>query len=124
MLKIKLQAEKKTRSPSYNQFRMPWASALPFLDNKLAILIHRPRRACTITMFKNSHMAVEAYCGNHFTGHADKLNFLSEPPIGKLVCLRCETLAVEAGLPTSSELAGRHVHVGKLKAIRTCCNDQ
>ena len=26
-----------------------------------------------------------------------------------------------AGLPSAYELAGRHVHIGKIKAVQTCC---
>lgn len=26
-----------------------------------------------------------------------------------------------AGMPSAHELAGRHVHLGKIKAVQTCC---
>jgi len=32
-----------------------------------------------------------------------------------------EALAVAAGLPESSALVGRHVHIGGVKAYKLCC---
>ena len=49
------------------------------------------------------------------------LVFLSAPPADKLLCEACERNAVLAGLPSAYELAGRHVHLGKIKAVQTCC---
>ena len=49
------------------------------------------------------------------------LTFLAAPPADKLLCEACERSAVLAGLPSADELAGRHVHIGKIKAVQTCC---
>lgn len=49
------------------------------------------------------------------------LTFLAAPPDDKLLCEACERNAVLAGLPSADELAGRHVHLGKIKAVQTCC---
>ena len=47
--------------------------------------------------------------------------WLSPAEADKLLCAACERNAVLAGLPSAYELAGRHVHLGKLKAVQTCC---
>ena len=46
---------------------------------------------------------------------------LYAPPDDKLLCEACELSAVLAGLPSAYELAGRHVHLGRIKAVRVCC---
>lgn len=49
------------------------------------------------------------------------LTFLAAPPDDKLLCEACERSAVLAGPTSAYELAGRHVHLGKIKAVQTCC---
>lgn len=94
----------------------------PFLMNDRAILIHRPREATIYNHDKfPSHIAVKFWCGNTHN-HGKGMFFLSEPPIDRLVCEACEARAIMAGLPTSSELAGRHVCIGKLKAVVACAH--
>jgi len=99
------------------------SSAEPFLMNSRAILIHRPKN---VAIFDNanrpSHVAITNLCGATFTGDR-KFTFLAEPPEGRIVCAACEGRAVMMGLPTSSEIAGRHVCIGKLKAVKVCCTD-
>lgn len=102
---------------------MPWSSCLPFVDNKYAKLIHRPREVTTLTHFKYPYIAVKAYCGNSFNGK-DKFTFhdtLNEN--GKLLCARCEKIALENGLISADLIVGRHVHLGRLKAIKACCHE-
>jgi hypothetical protein len=98
-----------------------WKESLPFVENKMAILIHRPKK---VNLHKcgdrRPHISVEHYCGNTHSGDFDKLTFLEAPNENDLVCHACESRAVMAGLPSSSEIAGRHVHIGKLKAVKTC----
>lgn len=48
-------------------------------------------------------------------------SFLAAPPEDKILCARCEAIAVANGLPSAAELAGRHVHVGRTVAVMTCC---
>ncbi len=43
------------------------------------------------------------------------------PPDGRLLCERCEMMAVAAGELSASKLAGKHVHVGRMVPRRTCC---
>lgn len=102
---------------------MWWKSCLPFLENSRAVLIHRPVRVSVHKGFGYTWLGVGNYCGNHFTG-AKNLTFLSEVPEGKIVCARCEFEAVKAGLPSSDELMGKHVHIGGVKAFISCCKDK
>lgn len=104
-----------------------WTKTLPFLENSRAVLIHRPRFIDTIRRrryqngpFEEEWLAIENWCGNNFTGK-DKFTFHASPPSGGIVCQRCEEAAVRSGEKTSAELAGKHVHVGTVMAVRTCC---
>lgn len=96
-----------------------WKEAKPFVLNDRAILIHRPRQVTLYNIHKGPHIGISLWCGNQFTG-LKKFTFLDSPPEDRLVCHACEQRALMAGLPSSSELAGKHVCVGKLKAVNTC----
>lgn len=100
------------------------SASLPFIANKQGVLIHRPRRISIhqLTINHSPHIAIEYWCGNHCCG-LNKFTFLDAPPEGAFVCTYCEQKAVEAGEKTSDELVGRHVHVGKIKAIQACCQE-
>lgn len=102
---------------------IPWTSCEPFVENAKAALIHRPRYVTTHKIGPRwaAHHAVHNWCGSVFTG-TSKFTFLGEPPIGRIVCARCEDAAVAAGLPSSSEIAGRHVHTGGVVAVARCCD--
>ena len=120
MLKVPLKRPKPF-PPGINDNMFPWATCTPFVDNKRAMLIHRPRAVITFTHMKMPYISVQAWCGNHFTGD-DKFTFLdSIPDGGKLLCARCEIMATQVGLPSADELNGQHVHLGKLLVKRTCC---
>lgn len=56
-------------------------------------------------------------CNNQTTADGE---FLSEPPANRLVCQACELAAKRKGKPSSEELVGRHVHVGKIRVERVC----
>ena len=101
---------------------IPWSECSPFVENSMAVLVHRPRSVSThrISDKYKAHIAVRGWCGNHFTG-LKKFTFLDAPPDGKLVCERCELLAVKAGEPSSHALVGRHVHLGHVVPQQTCC---
>jgi len=99
-----------------------WVATKPFLDNRLAILIHRPR---SVSIHKigdrwKAHISVECFCGTVFSG-TKKFTFLDVPPEDRLLCVRCEDKAVKKGMPSADYLSGRHVHVGTVKAIKMCC---
>lgn len=101
---------------------VPWVDCKPFVENSMAVLIHRPRYVTTHKIGPKwpAHLAVHAWCGNGATG-TTKFTFLDAPPDGRLVCARCEAKALSAGLPASADLAGRHVHLGSVVAVQTCC---
>jgi hypothetical protein len=99
-----------------------WTACEPFVENSRAVLIHRVRYVTThkISPRWPAHLAVYGWCGNGMTG-TTKFTFLSEPPDGSIVCARCEDAAVDAGLPSSLQLVGKHVHTGGVVAVRRCC---
>ena len=113
----------KRPAKSHREKLIAWKASLPFLDNSRAALVHRPRTVQTVTIHKEPHIAVLNWCGNGFAGKRN-LTFLAAPTEDKLLCARCEAHAVEAGLPSAAELAGRHVHIGHVVAVRVCCNNQ
>ena len=99
----------------------PWKSCLPFVDNARATLIHRPRSGSTYYIHKNPHIAVQFWCGMSVAASDGRLSFLDSPPEGRILCERCEAAAIKNGLPSSDELAGKHVHKGRTVAVATCC---
>lgn len=101
-----------------------WRDSEPFVENRRGILIHRPRSVNMYNNLRKPHIVVSFYCGNQTTDSVGNVSFLSAPPEDAILCQACEFRAVMAGLPTASSLAGRHVHVGKLKAVMTCCAEK
>ena len=102
---------------------IPWTACEPFVENSMAALIHRVRYVTThqISDRYKPHLAVELWCGNSSTG-TKKFTFLAEPPDGRIVCARCEDIAVKQfGQPTTESIAGRHVHTGGVIAVARCC---
>jgi len=94
----------------------------PFVINERAVLIHRPRRVHTRKLAKwPAHTSVQYLCGNTQSGRTI-FTFTSDPPEDGIVCRRCEEQALKAEQPSSSELVGRHVHIGGVRGIRDCCN--
>ncbi len=98
-----------------------WESCAPFVDNARAMLIHRPRAVTIYNCLGKPHMAVNAWCGNGFTG-TNKFTFLDSLDGSKFVCARCEAAAITAGLPSADELSGKHIHKGKVVAVQICCD--
>jgi len=105
-----------------HRFGIAWKECSPFIENTKAILIHRPRYVTThkISEKYKSHIAVENWCGNTFTG-TKKFTFLDAPPDGKLLCARCEAMALKSNMPSAESLAGKHVHLGRLVPQQLCC---
>jgi len=99
-----------------------WTKCAPFVENSRGVLIHRPRTVMTykISARWKSHIGIGYWCGSSVAG-SKNFTFLSAPPEGSLLCEKCEIAAIAAGLPSADELAQRHVHRGKIKAIQTCC---
>ena len=94
-------------------------SGKPFVINPRASLIHRVSSVCRFFYHgKFSHESVQYWCGNVGRGE-----LVDAPPDGRLLCERCEKMAVKMGEESSSKIAGRHCHVGVMRPIRTCCKD-
>lgn len=124
-MKIALKPRKKAPNEAELKAQpIEWKATLPFLENTRAYLIHRPMTVTTYRHQRSPHLAVLCYCGNGFSGQKN-LTFLSAPPENAVVCQRCEDAAMLAGLPSSSEISGRHVHTGGLKIVLSCgCKEQ
>lgn len=100
-----------------------WSRCLPFVENSRATLIHRPRRVFVYNTVGRAHLAVHYWCGNSVTGRKN-LTFLPTVPETKLICARCEGMARAAGELSTDTLCGRHVHLGKCFAVRTCHTEE
>lgn len=120
MKKLPLKLRKKhPHDETLKQQPIDWKATLPFLENTRGYLIHRPVSVTTYRHWIKPHIAAQCYCGITFSGDKN-LSFLSVPPENGVVCQRCEDIAVSAGLPSSSSLAGKHVHTGGLKVVLSC----
>lgn len=96
-------------------------SCAPFVENKFAVLIHRPLEVVYRKAHLDGHIyvCVDYMCGNSARGE-NKFTFYDKAPKWRIVCARCEVAALEKGLPSSSELTGRHICVGGVKAMSHC----
>lgn len=99
-----------------------WKKSLPFNVNPRGVLVHRVRLGQSITYHgKRTHDCVDYWCGNG--AHSEGVSLTDSPPDDRLLCEACERIAVANGEPSSDELCGRHVHIGVLRAHRTCCRN-
>ena len=101
---------------------LPWVSCQPFVENSKAVLIHRPRCVTTHKISERfaAHIGIQLWCGALFIG-TKKFTFLDAPPDGRLLCARCETIAVKNGIQSCHELTGKHFHLGGVVAVQLCC---
>jgi hypothetical protein len=109
------------RDSRYKQHN--YKRAAPFFENPRGVLIHRVRALYRLTATYSGApwWIVEYWCENH--GRTDDADSgLLFDPGEKLVCARCEALAVSKGRRTSSDLAGRHVCTGVCRPVNTCCH--
>lgn len=120
---MKVPMKKRKFTSDYGKYVVQWNYALPFFLNQRGILVHRVQSAMTHTRNGNMrHHSVRYFCGNGCcTDGMD--GFYADPPADRLLCHTCEAKAKYLGKKTADELAGRHVHVGRLRAERTCCNE-
>lgn len=74
-----------------HRYGIHWSSCSPFVENSMAVLVHRPRYVVThkIGARWKSHIAVSCWCGSSFTG-TKKFTFLDVPKAEALLCARCE----------------------------------
>lgn len=100
----------------------PWSACAPFVENSRGVLIHRPRSGSTYNIHRaGPHIGIKFWCGMSISSDGKNITFLTSPPDGRILCERCEAIAVANGLPSADELAGRHVHKGGVVAVATCC---
>ena len=102
-----------------------WTRSLPYNVNPRGMLVHRVRAGTTFYDVRGEerHSALMYWCGMTVCGYGG-IDTTDDPPQNRLLCIRCEEMAIEAGQPTSQELTGRHVHVGSLRAVRECCQNE
>ncbi len=101
----------------------PWKKGKPFVENSKGQLVHRLRGGATYQNLRKAHIGVDFWCGMATASSGDNLTFLDTPPEGKILCARCEEVAVSRGLPSADTITGHHVHIGGVQAVRACCNE-
>lgn len=109
------------RPKRIHSWQVPWKSCLPFVENSRGVLMHRPRSGSTYNIHKKPHIAVQFWCGMSVTANDGHLTFTDSPSEGAILCERCEAMATKNDLPSADELAGRHIHKGKVIPVVTCC---
>jgi len=101
---------------------IPWDLFAPFVFNPQARLIHRCRSIVTHTGPVNpGRLIIDYWCGGcHYHGHDDDLHF-DFPDVSRILCARCEAIAVVAGEKSADEICGKHIHVGGIVVEQYCC---
>jgi hypothetical protein len=104
--------------------RVIYQESAPFFENPQGVLIHRVK-SLYLLEFNGGRQwyIVDYWCGNNARPREVDDGLLFDPG-NKLICARCEAMAVAKGLKTSSELAGRHVCSGVCVPVNTCCPNQ
>lgn len=121
MSKIILKKSKPHPFPPYDRDSIQWKASLPFFVNSRGMLIHRVRsvRSFYTQGRQHRHDSVHYFCGAFCITHEN--GFTADPPKDRLLCARCEALAVRHGQPSATALTSRHVCVGEIRAHRLCC---
>ena len=103
-----------------------WKRGKPFVFNPRGLLVHRVRSFLTFKdKFYGSWHVAKYYCGNSAAnGRSKTMELYDVPPEHLLVCARCEAIALSQGQKSAAEIAGRHVHIGTVKAHRLCCRPE
>lgn len=101
-----------------------WRTVLPFNSNPRGILTHRVRLGGSTVGSDGEHVNdwVHYWCSGQAVGEG--LELTDAPPQTRLLCAHCEAKAIAAGEPSADQLCGRHVHIGVVRAKRTCCPDE
>ena len=110
---VQLDQFRYTRSKKGRTFGI--RTALPFVQSFRGKLAHRPRRAALHNIWDAPHFSTQYLCGTMVTHKPDGFTFTDDPSLP--VCSRCEAIAVEAGMPSASEIAGRHVCIGRTVVV-------
>jgi hypothetical protein len=102
----------------------PLKHCAPFVENSRGVLVHRPRKGSIYNVRAKPHISIRFWCGMTVSTSGDHLAFIASPRADQILCERCETAAVNFGHPRADTIAGRHCHVGRTVAVRTCCGEQ
>lgn len=109
-----------TRDCRFEQIN--YEKSAPFFENPAGVLIHRVKALYSLRWKdrdKDPWWIVDYWCCN--TGRSESIDDgLLFDPGKKLVCARCEALAVAAGEKTSSQIARRHVCIGECRPVNVC----
>lgn len=98
-----------------------------FSCNPRGQLIHRTRfLSAIICRGELSHYHVSYLCGNGFNIDPELIRdvMFADPPEDRLLCSACHGKSEGMRLPTSDQLAGRHVHRGILVPTQVCCQHE
>jgi len=100
-----------------------WGEAEPFIVAPRARLVHRVRSITSYAWPDRGHVSVTCWCGYCFNLRPEQVAdaLVANPPENRLMCEHCEWMAAKWRQPPTDELAGRHVHRGRLVPVRTCC---
>lgn len=100
-----------------------WKKAAPFMVHPRRHLVHRVRRARTYIdgNGKPRHDIAEFWCGATGSGQPVTEFLTDKVPKDRLLCARCESVAVSHGQVTAAKLCGRHVCTGRMVVQRQCC---
>lgn len=121
-MKVKCFHRKPQRLPLHRDDSVQWKMTVPFVINQRGVLVHRVKSASSHPLSNGAlHHSCVNWCGSGF--YSGQLKFVETPPENRLLCAVCEDNAVRHGEKTADDLAGRHVHKGRLKAHRTCCQE-
>lgn len=100
---------------------LPLKASLPFIKSNRGVLTHRVKYGQYHKIqHRMSHASITCYC--EMTLFPDRCEATGKPWPDEIVCRRCEQAALLDDKPSSSELVGRHVHVGGVKAFADCCD--
>lgn len=105
-----------------------WRESKPFFLGPRSVLVHRVRSVQShfiIGGVTPNHHSFDALCGGACNvKHAElEESVMDDVPASRLLCQRCESEAKRRGLKSAEELTGHHVHVGTIRAHRTCCRE-
>lgn len=101
-----------------------YSESFPFFLNPKGVLLHRVRHLYQIVKspFEDDRRwMIDYWCENSGRSYGIQTDLLEVPPTERIVCARCEGVAIAAGELSSSKLCGRHVHIGGVRAVRYCC---
>lgn len=99
---------------------IPLKSSVPFIKANRGVLTHRVKHGAFHKSLHGMSHASICYCGLPLFPH--KSTLMDAPQPDQIVCRRCEAAAINDGRPSSSEMAGYHIHVGGVKAFADCCD--